>query len=480
VVAAQQKARDLFSSLECWLSSAPALTLPLHRVEQEQRIKGRQVQRLLLQAHVQQRGTGDVGPALKVLQASSCSLFTHRRLQRRTLKTIFGPIDIDRIGYSHLGQPSIHPLDEALQLPARSFSYELQKRLVQAAVQGPLRESIDRVLDTSGLTVPMRSLEQILQDAAQDFDAFYAQRPADPSSPAASILVVAVDCKGIPIVKPPRNERSVRRTKGQKANRKKMATVAAVFTRQPWIRTPEQVVESLFRVHTKTNNDQSPPKPENKRVWASLVKGKAAVVDEVVAEAHRRDPDARLTLVALTDGERALQILVSQKLNVILILDLLHVMEKVWKAAHVFHPEGTPDAEIYARLMTHRILEGNVGQVVKGLRQTVTKRNLSGSKAKILLSVAAYFHRNRDRMRYNDYLAQGLPIASGSVEGACKNLIKDRMERSGMRWTQWMAEAVVKLRALYLSGDFNTYWDFHIREDQQRLYPPGRWAVVVK
>ena len=200
----------------------------------------------------------------------------------------------------------------------------------------------------------------------------------------------------------------------------------------------------------------------------------------MVAEVQHRDPGARLTLVALTDGERALQILVSQKLNVILILDLLHVMEKVWKAAHVFHPEGTPDAEIYARLMAHRILEGNVGQVVKGLRQTVTKRKLSGSKAKILLSVAAYFHRNRDRMRYNDYLAQGLPIASGSVEGACKNLIKDRMERSGMRWTQPMAEAVVKLRALYLSGDFNTYWDFHIREDQQRLYPPGRWAVVVK
>src|SRR5262249_62286908 len=100
--------------------------------------------------------------------------------------------------------------------------------------------------------------------------------PADPSSRPSSTPLVAVACKGIPIVKPPRNERSVRRTKGQKANRKKMATVAAVFTRQPWIRTPQQVVESLFRVHTKINHDQSPPqKPENKRVWASLVKGKA-------------------------------------------------------------------------------------------------------------------------------------------------------------------------------------------------------------
>src|SRR2546425_12683318 len=145
-----------------------------------------------------------------------------------------------------------------------------------------------------------------------------------------------------------------------------------------------------------------------------------------------------------------------------------------------FHPEGSPDAELYARLMSLRILEGNVSQVIKGLRQTVTKRTLFGAKRKTLLGVADYFHRNRHRMRYDQYLAQGLPIATGSVEGACKNLIKDRMERSGMRWTKSMAEAIIKLRALYLTGHFNTYWDFHIREDQQRLYPPGRWAVVVK
>jgi len=90
-------------------------------------------------------------------------------------------------------------------------------------------------------------------------------------------------------------------------------------------------------------------------------------------------------------------------------------------------------------------------------------------------------------MRYDEYLAQGLPIATGSVEGACKNLIKDRMERSGMRWTRSMAEAIVKLRALYLSRDFDDYWNFHVTQaqpqlsqDQQRLYPTGRWTMVVK
>jgi hypothetical protein len=482
------QARHLFSSMECWLSSSPALELSLHLVEQEQERKGRQVQRLLLQAHVQQRGTGDLGPALQVIEPDSAFLYTHRRLQRRTLKTIFGPIHIDRIGYSRVGAPSIHPLDAAMQLPGRCFSYELQKRLVKAAVQGPFRESTERVLETTALVVPKRSLEQILPEAAQDFDAFYSQRLAEPSPPAASILVVAVDCKGIPMVKPDQPVHTVRpsrRTKGQKANRKKMATVAAVFAREPWIRTPQQVVESLFRGNprTETKADATPsppPRPEHKRVWASLVKGKATVIDEVVQEVQRRDPEAYQTHVALTDGERALQILVGKKLKVILILDLLHVLEKVWKAAHVFHPEGSPDAELYARLMSLRILEGHVGQVIKGLRQTVTKRKLFGAQRKTLLGVADYFYRNRDRMHYDEYLAQGLPIASGSVEGACKNLIKDRMERSGMRWTQAMAEAVVKLRALYLSGDFDAYWDFHITADQTRLHPPGHWTVVVK
>lgn len=476
-------ARQEFSSLEAWLSASPTLQLPLHHIERQQEHKGRDLQRLLLQAHVQQRGNGDVGPALRVTEQSTTFLYTHRRLQRRTLKTIFGPIHIHRIGYGRDGVGSIHPLDESMQLPGRSFSYELQKRMVKAAVQGPFRESTERMQDMTGMPVPKRSLEEIIQAAAQDFDAFYAERLPQPWQQTASILVVAVDCKGIPMVKPGNQQRSVRLTKGQKANRKKMATVAAVFTRAPWVRTPEQVVESLFRTDPKKAIETSPlcpPRPEHKRVWASLVKGKASVIEEVDQEIQRRDPENHKTHVALSDGERALQILVGKKLKVTLILDLLHVLEKVWKAAHVFHPEGSPDAELYARLMSLRSLEGHVGQVVKGLRQTVTKRKLFGAQRKTLLGVAEYFHRNRDRMRYDEYLAQGLPIASGSVEGACKNLIKDRMERSGMRWTESMAEAIVKLRALYLSGDFDSYWAFHIIRDQERLYPAGRWTVVVK
>ena len=97
-------------------------------------------------------------------------------------------------------RPASFPLDKALALPARSFSYELQRRLVKAAVQNPFLESVQTIAELTGVSVPKRSLEEILPDAARDFDAFYQQRSV--ATATGSILVAAVDCKGIPMVKP--------------------------------------------------------------------------------------------------------------------------------------------------------------------------------------------------------------------------------------------------------------------------------------
>lgn len=467
-----------FALLQAWLASSSTLQLPLHQIESQQQDKGREVQRLLLQAHLQHRGGGDVGPAVRLPGPDGEVLYSHRRLGARSLTTVFGTVEIVRMGYSRPGAPSFFPLDQALVLPARSFSYELQRRLVKAAVQNPFLESVHNIAELTGVSVSKRSLEEILPAAAQDFDAFYRQRSLAPSS--SSILVAAIDCKGIPMIKPGGAQPTPRLTKGQKANKKRMATVAVVFTRAPWVRTPEQIIENLFPSRRRTRTDApAAPRPENKRVWASLLKGKTAVIQEVAEEMDRRDLSGSMIRLALTDGERALQIRVDNALKVTLILDLIHALEKLWKAAYVFHPEGSLEADLWVMDRALRILFGEVGQVVKGIRQSITKRGLSGAKSKTLNAVAAYLYRNRARMRYHEYLANGWPIASGPVEGACKNLIKDRMERSGMRWTEAMAEAIVQLRAIYLSGDFDLYWKFHIEQDQRRLYP-AVWSVVPK
>ena len=83
---------------------------------------------------------------------------------------------------------------------------------------------------------------------------------------------------------------------------------------------------------------------------------------------------------------------------------------------------------------------------------------------------ANYFERNLPYMAYDRYLAQGWPIASGVIEGACRHLVKDRFELSGMRWTKVGAENLLHLRAVAENGDWADYHRFRRQQRHQRLY----------
>jgi hypothetical protein len=481
------RARQEFHALEVWLMSDESHQLPLHEVEREQERRGREIQRLLLEAHVAQRGTGDVGVAVEVGTAESSSkpaLHPHRRLDPCHPQPIFGEITGERTGYCRPGAAAVHPLEDELQLPRRSFSYELHRRLVQAAVQGPFDEATARVAEATGVVIPQRSAEHLVQEVARDFEPFYQLRTPPPEAATGPILVAALDGKGVPMVKADPSPRVVRRRKGEKAQQKKMAVVATVYTQGPRVRSPQEVFESLFGLGPPTTPPLGAPSPTRerpayKRVWASLTKGKAGVMMEVVQEMHRRDPTRQKRWVVLTDGARALQQSVTRRLRgVPLVLDWQHVLAKRWSAAYTCHEEGSPKALAWVQERAWRRLHGEVSQVVQGRRLSVTKRQLRGQKRKAVEAAANYFYRNRRHMRYDEYLRQGWPIATGVVGGACKNLVKDRMERSGMRWTRTMAEAMLKLRALYLSGDFDAYWKFHVARDHERLHPPGSWRPL--
>jgi hypothetical protein len=470
---------EAFSEFERFLESAANTHVSLGEVERESDRRGREMVRLMLQAHLDERGDGDVGEAILLPDGKAPLRLAYKRIRSRQILTVFGELTLTRAGYGAPGERTVYPLDQQLQLPGRTYSYEYQRRLMRAVVCSPFDEAIAFIAELTGVSVPKRAAEQLVREAAVDFEVFYAERTTADVKPArGEILVAAIDCKGIPMVKPERALRVVRRGKGQKANKKRMATVAAVHNQTPVKRTPQEILDSLFCAGQRP--ERSPrPRPSHKRVWASLTASKDTFINDVKAEMTRRDPRHRRTWVIVTDGERALQHRVADSFRgVTLILDYLHVAEKLWKAAHALYREGSPEAQAFVYQRTQRILEGHVDQVVKGLKLIVTKRKLTGTKAKTLLDVAAYFKRNRQRMRYDAYLANGWPIASGSVEGACKNLIRDRFERSGMRWTQDTAEALLRLRALHLSRDLDTYWEFHIQRDQQRLYPT--WQVDSK
>ena len=224
---------------------------------------------------------------------------------------------------------------------------------------------------------------------------------------------------------------------------------------------------------------------EHKRVWASPIEDQAEVIKTAAQEMKRCDPDGTKRHVAVCDGERGLQCKLAKVLPgvvgaVLIILDFIHVLEKLWRVAYLFHAEGSDEAKAWVRKQALRILQGKVSQVIKGIRHSATERGLSRAKRQEMEKVLAYYRRNRGRMRYDVYLREGLPIASGAGEGACNNLGKDRMERSGMRWTWAGAEAMLKMRAVCRSGDYEEYWDFHREQEQHRIHPKGQWDVVEK
>jgi hypothetical protein len=504
------QAHFAFRQLETYLTSEQANAASEAEVEEQIEQRGRELLRLFLQAHLRQRGSGDVGPALRVwpqppapaqqppapaqqppapLSEADAVRHSEKRLHPCNLHTIVGEVTVERTAYAAAGQDSVHPLDEQLHLPARSFSYPLQERLLRQTVQGPFDEAIDDLQRDTTVRLSKRTAEQLVVEAAVDFQAFYSQQAAAQPEQIGPIVVTGIDCKGVPMIKPEQTLRKVRRGKGDKKHKKRMATVASVRTVQPRVRTAEEVVDSLFRTTPKPRQPRVRKKPaappQHKRVWADLLSSKDEVITQVVEEVRRVDPTGSKIHVALCDGERALQKRILPALQkvvptVMLILDLMHVLEKLWQVAHCLYPEGSKEATAWVRKQALRVLQGQVSQVIKGMRQSATKGGLGGKKGQTVEKVAKYLRRNRKYMKYDQYLRQGLPIASGCVEGACKNVIKDRMERSGMRWSLQGAEAMIRMRSLYLSGDFEDYWDFHLEQEQRRLYPPGRWEVVEK
>jgi hypothetical protein len=145
-------------------------------------------------------------------------------------------------------------------------------------------------------------------------------------------------------------------------------------------------------------------------------------------------------------------------------------LERLWQAAHCFHPEGSEEAKAFVTERLLRLLRGQVGYVIGGLKQMGTKQGLAGSRRGQLTAVIGYLERNRRFMRYDEYLAAGYPIGSGVAEGACRHLVKDRMELTGMRWRIPGAQAILDLRATYVNEDWDTFQAHRVEQERDRLY----------
>lgn len=250
-----------------------------------------------------------------------------------------------------------------------------------------------------------------------------------------------------------------------------MAQVAAVYTVAPYVRTVQDVLADLRPVR-EAGQDRR-PRPSNKRVWASVEKEAEVVIRDAFDDARRRDPEKKRRWVVLVDGNRDQLRLVKMAarrigVTITVIVDLIHVLEYLWKAAYAFHPDGSKDAESWVQQRLMWLLRGEHAKVRANLRRNANARDLDDAKRTPVRACLRYLRGARHYLAYDAALAAGLPIATGVIEGACRYLVKDRMEKTGARWSLKGAEAVLRLRALRASGDFNRYWALHLDREHAR------------
>jgi hypothetical protein len=431
----------------------------------------------LLSAFIAQQGDGDLGP-----QTETPDGHVARRLPEhhdRRYVSVFGELTIARVVYGSREGQRIErtPLDERLGLPEGDFSYVLEDWSQRLCLKGSFAEAGRSLEMLLGLKPGARTLEHMSREVAGCAPAFQEALPLPPHQEEGPLLVVTADGKGVPMRRPPQDgpRPHRRRTKGEKANKKQMACVGAVYTIEPFVRRAEDILDEVLRDGRAGDR----PEPQHKHIWAEMtrqvgdetVHAKEALFAHLESEATGRNPGHDRPVVCLMDGERALWDMQREHFSgAVGILDLFHVLERLWAVAHCCHAEGSDGARRYVEERLRDLLQGRVGYVIAGLRRRLNGGRLSGPKRTVVKSAVEYLANNREHMRYDEYLAAGYPIGSGVAEGACRHLVKDRLEQTGMRWTVEGAQAMLHVRALYLNGQWGEFLEYRIEQEQTRLY----------
>jgi len=480
-------ARQEFERLVGWLD-AHSSKGGSHSVVEEHILEGgTEILRRLYQGHLDGLSVTDRCQA-EALAARRGEVVHHAR---RPLESLFGEVHLDRFAAADAAAAVWDfSLDRALNLPAELYSLPVRQRVAEHARNVSMEQTVKGIDRTTGAHVPKRQVEELTVRAAQDFDAFYAQRPtvANDTATEQATLVLTCDSKGITMV--PHALRDATRkmaaeASGAKAahkdpmapkkarkHDKRMAIVTGVYLLEPQVRSAADVLGSLAGVPSQ-GPKQTPPRPQNKTVAASVMKTQKAGIKAMFDEGERRDPKHQRNVAVLVDGEERQQATIereakSRNWTITMILDVIHVLSYVWKAAAILHKGDPKPLDVAVTAYLAQLLQGDVRKVATELLRRATDLKLSAEARKPVERCVRYLRKNAKYMRYDVYLAAGYPIATGVIEGCCRHLIEDRMGITGARWDLYSAEAVLRLRALSINGDWDAYWAFHERQHAKR------------
>ena len=427
--------------------------------------EGRELQRRLLQA------TFDVDGAReeRASGVTSAAGIPHGSVEEghgRSLASVFGPVRVTRLAYRNRREPNLYPADARQVLPGDPYSLGMRSLAafhLAACGFGQAQEVIEA---RTGVTVGRAQLAGLAEDLAAWTGGFYEERSRDAEEeeqPDSDVIMMQGDGKGIAMR--PEHRKSAGKEDGTRPGIKKMAEIVAVADFTPAVREPGDIAAPPAR-------RQAHPGPEARDKWvsASITESIEDMIASAFDEADRRDPQRTRQRVFLVDGNRqqitAIKAQAAERgLKVPVLIDYIHVSGYLGKAAAALHPGDPAAAGQWADGQLLRVLHGRAKAVAATLASVAAKTRSAPRTRHLDLTdmdrAVTYLTNNCKHMKYDKALAEGWPIATGMIEGACRFVIEDRFGITGARWSPDGAEVILKLRAVVVNGDLDDYMNYY-------------------
>ncbi|MDP9208471.1 MAG: ISKra4 family transposase [Actinomycetota bacterium] len=375
---------------------------------------------------------------------------------------------------------NLYPADAVLNLPVGRHSAGLARWAAVEAARGSFADAREAIERATGVRLGKRQVENLARTAAVDTETFYDARRPQPCPDR--VLGLQADGKGI-VMRPgslrpgtaaraaqTSTKLTTRLSPGEKHGRKRMAEIVAVYDLDPAPRTVEDIIPRSRRPQRDKPARRPGPMVTGKWLAANVTDDIPTVIAAMFDQAERRDPAHERTWVALVDGNRqqidTIQAQAAARgVTVTIVIDFVHVLEYLWKAAWTFFYPGDRDAQTWVADRARTILTGRAVDAAATIRHQADEAGFRGSERTGADDAAAYLTRKAPYLNYATALTNGWQIATGIIEGAARFLIKDRMDITGARWSTPGAEAVLRLRAVIANGDFDEYWQYHQQKE---------------
>jgi hypothetical protein len=406
-------------------------------------------------------------------------LFERRGGQSRELGTLFGKVSYRRsYVYCAEAERGYYPADEALGLTADGFTLSVVSQVCRLATRMSY-EAAATVLGWFLRWAPAtRTVQELTMGLGGQGQRFQVQAPP-PSADEGEVLVIQIDSKGIPTAteaeltarRGPRRGRPAEPSRRHRARDKRRHRPPA-SPPDPGDHSKNARMATLVVMYTLAQDPaSSEPRllgPRNPRTYASFSpKRYAFQVARREAEKRGFGPGSGRRIQFVYDGDEDLETYRQQYFGdyppdtVVVTADIMHVLEYLWAAAAVLHPQDDVARARWVAAQKTRLMASEGDLVLHELRARLAEvpRTGPGTKAKReqLETTLRYLTTNAHRLDYQLVRSADLELASGMVEGAVRNLVGLRFDQGGMRWIAERAEALLQLRCIELNGQWDDF-----------------------